>query len=109
MFGRGARGGVGGGKWPGHRVARQAMFVVVRVITEFLGDDPGDAEVQQLDRRVAPVVFLHHHVGRLQVAMDDQAAMRLGAGRSEERRVGKECVRTCRTRWGPYHSKKTKK
>src|SRR3546814_15900369 len=26
--------------------------------------------------------------------------------RSEERRVGKECVRTCRTRWTPYHSKK---
>src|SRR3546814_19948077 len=23
--------------------------------------------------------------------------------RSEERRVGKECVRTCRTRWSPYH------
>src|SRR3546814_13267548 len=24
-------------------------------------------------------------------------------GRSEERRVGKECVRTCRSRWTPYH------
>src|SRR3546814_15292899 len=23
--------------------------------------------------------------------------------RSEERRVGKECVRTCRSRWAPYH------
>src|SRR3546814_17173773 len=26
--------------------------------------------------------------------------------RSEERRVGKECVRTCRSRWSPYHYKK---
>src|SRR3546814_18259304 len=26
-----------------------------------------------------------------------------GQGRSEERRVGKECVSTCRTRWSPYH------
>src|SRR3546814_4250221 len=26
--------------------------------------------------------------------------------RSEERRVGKECVSTCRYRWSPYHSKK---
>src|SRR3546814_16621487 len=26
--------------------------------------------------------------------------------RSEERRVGKECVSTCRTRWSPSHSKK---
>src|SRR3546814_12280766 len=28
------------------------------------------------------------------------------ASRSEERRVGKECVSTCRSRWSPYHSKK---
>src|SRR3546814_14165270 len=27
--------------------------------------------------------------------------------RSEERRVGKECVSTCRSRWSPYHYKKT--
>src|SRR3546814_11382365 len=25
------------------------------------------------------------------------------ATRSEERRVGKECVSTCRSRWSPYH------
>src|SRR3546814_779667 len=28
------------------------------------------------------------------------------AKRSEESRVGKECVRTCRYRWSPYHEKK---
>src|SRR3546814_13512076 len=26
-----------------------------------------------------------------------------GKTRSEERRVGKECVSTCRSRWSPYH------
>src|SRR3546814_4360535 len=26
-----------------------------------------------------------------------------GRRRSEERRVGKECVSTCRSRWSPYH------
>src|SRR3546814_1755986 len=26
-----------------------------------------------------------------------------GGIRSEERRVGKECVSTCRSRWSPYH------
>src|SRR3546814_18867632 len=31
---------------------------------------------------------------------------RLAAQRSEERRVGKECVSTCRSRWSPYHKKK---
>src|SRR3546814_19455461 len=28
--------------------------------------------------------------------------------RSEERRVGKEWVSTCRSRWSPYHKKKKK-
>src|SRR3546814_3018757 len=27
----------------------------------------------------------------------------LSVVRSEERRVGKECVSTCRSRWSPYH------
>src|SRR3546814_11153957 len=31
------------------------------------------------------------------------------ANRSEERRVGKECGRTCRHRWLPDHSKKKQK
>src|SRR3546814_18277512 len=34
--------------------------------------------------------------------MDDAAS----AHRSEERRVGKECVSTCRSRWSPYNSTK---
>src|SRR3546814_15830116 len=32
-----------------------------------------------------------------------------GATRSAERRVGKECVSTCRFRWSPYPYKKKKK
>src|SRR3546814_5301198 len=31
------------------------------------------------------------------------AALLLTGSRSEERRVGKECVSTCRSRWSPYH------
>src|SRR3546814_1385020 len=30
-------------------------------------------------------------------------AQHLDGRRSEERRVGKECVSTCRSRWSPYH------
>src|SRR3546814_20977984 len=33
----------------------------------------------------------------------------LGERRSEERRVGKECVSTCRSRWSPDHEKKKTK
>src|SRR3546814_16674106 len=34
---------------------------------------------------------------------------RAAGHRSEERRVGKECVSTCRSRWSPYPYKKKKK
>src|SRR3546814_19475144 len=37
------------------------------------------------------------------------APLRCASARSEERRVGKECVRTCRSRWSPYHYTKTHK
>src|SRR3546814_12507258 len=38
------------------------------------------------------------------IAMTAYAA--LVSNRSEERRVGKEGVSTCRSRWSPYHKKK---
>ena len=33
----------------------------------------------------------------------DVLSGRSSMARSEERRVGKECVSTCRSRWSPYH------
>src|SRR3546814_20832849 len=41
---------------------------------------------------------LHDLMGEFQTAFND--------ARSEERRGGKECVGTCRSRWSPYHKKK---
>src|SRR3546814_7146241 len=36
--------------------------------------------------------------------LDNRSCRRtLKYSRSEERRVGKECVSTCRSRWSPYH------
>src|SRR3546814_17414545 len=35
-----------------------------------------------------------------------RAVMSHRSGRSEARRVGKECVSRCRSRWLPYHSQK---
>src|SRR3546814_6736785 len=32
-----------------------------------------------------------------------RSCLACSAIRSEERRVGKECVSTCRSRWSPYH------
>src|SRR3546814_12149705 len=35
-----------------------------------------------------------------------QPVVRADRSRSEESRVGRECVSTCRSRWSPYHKKK---
>src|SRR3546814_4346095 len=42
----------------------------------------------------------------IHVALEDHELIlnvRHADHRSEERRVGKECVSTCRSRWSPYH------
>src|SRR3546814_17554462 len=41
-------------------------------------------------------------VRKMPVDVGEQKVM-LAGQRSEERRVGKECVSTCRSRWSPYH------
>src|SRR3546814_20207846 len=62
---------------------------------------PTDARLAELMRQLRGLHALGHDRG-----------MKLQHGdawitcRSEERRVGKECVRTCRYRWSPDHYKK---
>src|SRR3546814_12385104 len=51
--------------------------------------------------------FLHHTFSCSQPSYKDQADdPPKESTRSEARRVGTECVSTCRSRWSPYHSKK---
>src|SRR3546814_14018497 len=48
--------------------------------------------------------FVGYAVARCLVQSSREvAAPDLDVARSEERRVGKECVSTCRSRWSPYH------
>src|SRR3546814_15481740 len=53
----------------------------------------------------------HHRLALVAASVGDR--LRLAAvepqigDRSEERRVGKECVRTCSSRWSPYPYKNT--
>ena len=55
----------------------------------------------------AEAVRPHPHAARLERGQPVQAAQKRGLAaarrRSEERRVGKECTATCRSRWSPYH------
>src|SRR3546814_10176969 len=70
------------------------------------GDIPGGPHVMEITRLCLP-----QRLGRdgrravrnrLISAMVDHALQSGVSVRSEERRVGKECVSTCRSRWSPY-------
>ena len=52
-----------------------------------------------LEKRIAAELYCYQ--GRMSVFVDDLQGhtVEVGADRSEERRVGKEC----RSRWSPYH------
>src|SRR3546814_10795047 len=50
--------------------------------------------------------ILHLEGGKVTLYPRVPAASSARVSRSEERRVGKECVSTCRSRWSPYHKKK---
>src|SRR3546814_11806439 len=55
-----------------------------------------------LDEKLIRKLLTTHEVA---VTIEEGSIGGLGAPvlRSEERRVGKECVSTCRSRWLPYH------
>src|SRR3546814_6461851 len=53
-----------------------------------------------VDQALVVDAVLH---GVIQLAGGGNAGAVGEVARSEERRVGKECVSTCRSRWSPYH------
>src|SRR3546814_1517675 len=58
-----------------------------------------------LDREGVQAAY-DRHWAALDAAYEAAGSYRPNAAdrlRSEERRVGKECVSTCRSRWSPYH------
>src|SRR3546814_9754490 len=64
-----------------------------------ISDWSSDVCSSDLFRLVEPVVGADRALN----LVDRDALERISRGRSEERRVGKECVSTCRSRWSPYH------
>src|SRR3546814_4985028 len=78
---------------PAPVVVLQLQGAVGPATTEYLRRGLADANA----RRAAAVVLRIDTPGGLASSMRDIVR------RSEERRVGKECVSTCRSRWSPYH------
>src|SRR3546814_13860679 len=72
-------------------------------------DDDGRGSAEPADRGVAYEAQLQglDESGLLDLLRASSQLVTLAdkppATRSEERRVGEECVSTCRSRWSPYH------
>src|SRR3546814_11675919 len=90
-----------------------------RQVIDLRFQDPGDLAVpfraapdlalgpermrpQFVNRRMIVILDLigHRQIGGIE---NPRFAAEELEQRSEERRVGKECVSTCRSRWSPYH------
>ena len=55
-------------------------------------------------KTVGPRLLENVGVQKLIAQLQAEQSRRTGVStRSEERRVGKECLRLCRSRWSPYH------
>src|SRR3546814_16067201 len=54
-------------------------------------------------RNLVKRIGYNYFLRDLSIASLELVAAIMLLGRSEERRVGKECVSTCRSRWSPYH------
>src|SRR3546814_4199069 len=64
--------------------------------------DPIGPEAARLQRD-QPEAGERDQVDREDIDLNMRPLRRRRDDRSEERRVGKECVSTCRSRWSPYH------
>src|SRR3546814_12263365 len=72
----------------------------------FAGEDPAHFDAQ-LQNVVTEGLGAFQLVGFVRIIQDKRVEVAAPgvediSNRSEERRVGKECVSTCRSRWSPY-------
>src|SRR3546814_20228955 len=84
--------------WEGHSVRGELPFLFDGRLPDMnLGTANGASRSPALQSRLEQVL----------ASQDDYGFVANGRfKRSEERRVGKECVSTCRSRWSPLHEKK---
>src|SRR3546814_6427930 len=100
------------------RISDGSSDVCSSDLSQILSEDP-DAHRRTLEQEPDPewnefihlafwhdacpevVLSIHRPPDHSQITADEHAF--LEQLRSEERRVGKECVSTCRSGWSPYH------
>ena len=80
--------------------ARNALVVQLRGTVPPLDESEITRERLALEEAIRRVEVESARRARDMPRPDPMVAKRM---RSEERRVGKECTATCRSRWSPYH------
>src|SRR3546814_20089302 len=90
-----------------HLAGRRLRGLEQRLRRPFGMVDEGVAvALEAVDHLVAAALGV---VGRVGLVPGEQVGPQAHVGRSEERRVGKVCVSTCRSRWSPYIFKNKQK
>src|SRR3546814_15892503 len=83
-----------------HKIASGRKLRRIFVAIAVAQADLVDLFAAQLgERRVGQPDLRRHLEGREMFAQESGEPGRVGLARSEERRVGEECVRTCRSQW----------
>ena len=95
--------------------AGREVYLVVRAAHDGREDRAGRVVAREAGLHQPGAVVAHQggglllvaHLGAASVGSTDGGEQgglsSVPAERSEERRVGKECLRLCRSRWSPYH------
>src|SRR3546814_20252613 len=88
-------------------VCSSDLFIAQEAATIFLGGGIAPREIKD-----EQVLAIQKSIVKLMICLEDgyqdlvfsSAPVKVGICRSsDERREGKECVSTCRSRWSPYH------
>src|SRR3546814_15548766 len=82
-----------------HAAVAQVIDVIDGAMT-VLDVDQHFQHVEDIGRLA---LLLDQQLGRLFLALAEVLVIVQNARRSEERRVGQECVSTCSSGWSPYH------
>src|SRR3546814_13273616 len=78
------------------------MYVIAAIALVLVSSAPASA-VAALGLFVVAMLAFGMGNGAVFQLVPQRFRQEIGVMRSEERRVGKECVSTCRSRWSPYH------
>src|SRR3546814_13998166 len=90
----------GADPYPGFPGPRHVNSIYAEILVPVFGPDNEMPGFHKVDLTLAGRIEDYNQFGRTE---NPKFSLRWEPVRSEERRVGKECVSTCRSRWSPYH------